>query len=369
MMSVMSGATISPTLPEMTAAFPGNPSAETLVKLVLTIPGLFIALTAPFSGWIIDKFGRVKLLVSMLAVYAIAGTAGFYLDTLFEIIVSRAILGIAVGGIMTTSVALIGDLFEGTERQKLLGIQAGIMSLAGTIFISAGGALADYGWRYPFLIYGLAIAAIPLVLLYIKEPPKAIKSALPTEKGQTIPKQAWMVYIIGFLGMSSFYMMPVQIPFFIKSVDHVSNAAIGLSLATAMLAAGLVSFNYKKFKNRFTYNQVYGISFFIMGLGYFAISFANSYLWVFPGMIIAGAGAGLVMPNSNLCMVNLASPENRGKVLGLLTTFFFLGQFASPLILQPLVNLTSITGAFFYLSLVIMSVALISLIRNKRLVK
>lgn len=369
MMSVMSGATISPTLPEMTAAFPGNPSAETLVKLVLTIPGLFIAMTAPFSGWIIDRFGRVKLLVSMLAVYAIAGTAGFYLNTLFEIIVSRAVLGIAVGGIMTTSVALIGDLFEGTERQKLLGIQAGIMSLAGTIFISAGGALADYGWRYPFLIYTLAIAAIPLVLLYIKEPPKAIKSILPSEVSSAIPKKAWMVYIIGFFGMSSFYMMPVQIPFFIKSVDDVSNAAIGLSLAVMMLAAGTVSFFYKYVKNKFTYNQVYGISFFIIGLGYFAISYANSYLWVFPGMIIAGAGAGLIMPNSNLCMVNLASPENRGRVLGLLTTFFFLGQFASPLILQPLVNLTSITGAFFYLSLVIMSVALISLIRNKRLVK
>jgi len=364
----MSGATISPTLPEMTAAFPGNPSAETLVKLVLTIPGLFIALTAPFSGWVIDKFGRIKLLVFTLFLYAAAGTAGLYLNTLFEIIVSRAILGVAVGGIMTTSVALIGDLFEGVERQKLLGIQAGIMSLAGTLFITAGGALADIGWRYPFAIYGLAIMAIPFVLKYIQEP-KVIKVETDDiTKAQTIPKQAWVVYIVGFFGMSCFYMMPVQIPFFILSIEEVSNVAIGLSLAITMLVAGTVSFKYQSVKKHFTYNQVYGISFLIMGIGYFAISYATSYLWVFPGMLIAGAGAGLVMPNSNLCIVNLASPESRGRVLGLLTTFFFLGQFASPLLLQPLVNITSIPKAFFVLSLAMMIAAIISLIRNKRLV-
>ena len=118
MMTVMAGATIAPSLPEMTRAFPNNPNAETLVKLVLTIPGLFIAITAPMSGWIIDRFGRIRLLVGMLLLYAIAGTSGLYLNSLFEIIVGRAFLGIAVGGIMTTAIALIGDYFEGETRSS-----------------------------------------------------------------------------------------------------------------------------------------------------------------------------------------------------------------------------------------------------------
>ncbi len=369
MMTVMAGATIAPSLPEMKAAFPDNPAADTLVKLILTIPGLFIALSAPFSGWVIDRFGRIKLLVAMLFLYALAGTSGLYLNTLFEIMIGRMFLGVAVGGIMTIAVALIGDYFQGDERQKLLGIQAGIMSLSATVFISAGGGLADLGWRYPFYIYGLAVLAIPMVLLFLKEPPKQVSENSETSSKIGIPKIAWTVYIVSFLGMSVFYMMPVQIPFFIQSVDSsISNSAVGLSLALCMLVAGLVSFNYQKIKNKLTHYQIYGISFVIMGLGYLAVSQSNSYLMVFPGMTIAGAGAGLVLPNSNLCLVTIAAPEVRGRALGLLTTFIFLGQFMSPLMFQPIVNITSIGDTFMYLSFAMVLVAGISLLRNRRLV-
>ena len=369
MMTVMAGATIAPSLPEMTKAFPGNPSAETLVKLVLTIPGLFIAITAPFSGWIIDKFGRIKLLVAMLLLYAIAGTSGLYLNTLGGIIVGRAFLGIAVGGIMTTAVALIGDYFEGNERQKFLGTQAGIMALSGTIFISSGGFLADISWRYPFLIYGLAALAIPMVLIYLKEPDSSGRKLEKDEVKEKIPKLAWTIYLISFLGMAVFYMMPVQIPFLIQEIDSVGNMATGIALSASMLFAASMSFSYQKFKNRLTHYQIYGISFLIMGLGYMAVSFATSYAWVYPGLLLAGLGSGLIMPNSNLCLVTLASPKVRGRVLGLLTTFIFLGQFASPLMFQPIINLSSIRGGFHYLSMALIVFSIIALIRNRRLIK
>lgn len=106
-----------------------------------------------------------------------------------------------------------------------------------------------------------------------------------------------------------------------------------------------------------------------MGLGYLLISTANSYAMTFPGLLISGIGAGLLMPNSNLCLVSLASQQNRGKILGLLTTFIFMGQFASLLFFQPLVNFTSIRVAFLYFSIALIGVSIIVLIRNKRLIK
>jgi MFS family permease len=339
------------------------------VKLVLTIPGLFIAITAPFSGWIIDKFGRIKLLVAMLLLYAIAGTSGLYLNTLGAIIIGRAFLGIAVGGIMTTAVALIGDYFEGTERQKFLGTQAGIMALSGTVFISSGGILADISWRYPFLIYALAILAVPMVLIYLKEPDRTSNQVVKGEVKEKIPKISWTIYFISFLGMAVFYMMPVQIPFLIQEIDNVGNMATGIALSVSMLFAASMSFSYQKFKDRFTHYQIYGICFLVIGLGYMAISFATSYAWIFPGLLLAGLGSGLIMPNSNLCLVTLASPKVRGRVLGLLTTFIFLGQFASPLLFQPIINISSIQGGFHYLAIVMIILSIIALIRNRRLVR
>ena len=369
MMTVMAGATIAPSLPEMTAAFPDNPAAETLVKLVLTIPGLFIAITAPLSGWIIDRFGRIKLLIITLLLYAIAGTSGLYLNTLFEIIVGRAFLGLAVGGIMTTAVTLIGDYFEGAERQSFLGVQASIMAVSGTLFITAGGTLADMGWRYPFVIYGMAVLAIPMVLIYLKEPEKNPDTRETNTKEKTsIPKIAWTVYVLSFLGMAVFYMMPVQIPFLIKSVSSVGNAEVGYALAASMLVAGSVSYNYQRIKQKLTHYQIYGICFMLIGLGYALLYYANDYGSIFPGLLLAGAGSGLIMPNSNLCLVTIASPEIRGRVLGLLTTFIFMGQFASPLLFQPVIDASSIKGGFLYLAFALIFFAGISLIRNRRLV-
>jgi MFS family permease len=370
MMTVMAGATIAPSLPQMKAAFPDNPSAETLVKLILTIPGLFIAATAPFSGWIIDRFGRIRLLVIALFVYAAAGTSGLYLNTLMEIIVGRAFLGIAVGGIMTTAVALIGDYFDGPERQSFLGVQASIMALSGTLFITVGGTLADVGWRYPFLIYGMAILAIPLVLIFLKEPPKAeVTEAEKKQPKAKIPSLAWTIYILSFLGMAVFYMMPVQVPFLIQEVDNVGGQQVGLALGTVMLVGGMVSFNFKRIKNRLTHYQIYGISFLTLGLGYGMLYYASSYATLFPGLIMAGIGSGLIMPNSNLCLVSLAPPNVRGRVLGLLTTFIFLGQFLSPIMFQPVVNISSISHGFFYLAIALVFFSVISLIRNRRLIK
>jgi len=368
MMTVMAGATIAPSLPEMTKAFPNNPSAETLVKLVLTIPGLLIAVTSPISGWIIDKFGRIKLLAFMLLLYAAAGSAGLYLDTLFEIIISRAFLGIAVGGIMTTAVALIGDYFEGDERQQFLGTQAGIMALSGTVFITFGGVLADISWRYPFAIYLLALVAFPLVLIFLKEPQRATPEQT-AQSNSAIPKLAWTIFVVSFLGMVTFYLMPVQIPFLMQEISEVGNTETALAISSVMLVGGIMSFQYPKLKKRLTHYQIYGITFLFMGIGYLLISAADSYLMTFPGLIFSGLGAGLLMPNSNLCLVTMASPENRGKVLGLLTTFIFLGQFASPLFFQPLVNYTSIKGGFLYLSIALILVSVLVLIRNKRLIK
>src|SRR5690348_17025398 len=100
-LTIMSVITISPALPQMAAAFSGVQNAAFLVKMVLTIPALMIAVCSPVAGRLIDRHGRLKILRLSLVLYAIAGTSGFYLDNLYAILISRAILGIAVGMSMT----------------------------------------------------------------------------------------------------------------------------------------------------------------------------------------------------------------------------------------------------------------------------
>ena len=57
------------------------------------------------------------------------------------------------------------------------------------------------------------------------------------------------------------------------------------------------------------------------------------------GLIIAGLGFGLLMPNLNVWLSSIIPDTLRGRALGGLTTFFFLGQFLSPVVSQPVTNL------------------------------
>lgn len=172
-LTVMSGAIIAPALPEISRYFAGE-DTELLTKLVLTMPALVIAVLAPLAGYLIDRFGRKKLLLISLLIYTVAGTAGFLIDDLVLLLVSRAVLGIGVAGIMNAATTLIGDYFQGEERNQFMGTQASFMALGGVVFLNVGGLLADWSWRGPFLVYAAALIVLPLAAVYLFEPQRNV---------------------------------------------------------------------------------------------------------------------------------------------------------------------------------------------------
>src|SRR5688500_7386335 len=68
-LTIMSGATIAPSLPAIEAHFAGTDNAALLSRLVLTMPALFIVLCAPLAGMIADRFGRRLLLIGSVSIY------------------------------------------------------------------------------------------------------------------------------------------------------------------------------------------------------------------------------------------------------------------------------------------------------------
>jgi MFS family permease len=76
-LTVMSGATVSPSLPAMRQQFESTISdldfRTTLVKLVITLPALFVVIGSPIAGLIIDRFGRKSLLLITAILYGFAG--------------------------------------------------------------------------------------------------------------------------------------------------------------------------------------------------------------------------------------------------------------------------------------------------------
>lgn len=337
-LTVMAGATIAPSLPAMRDYFAATPNADYWVRLVLTVPALFIAIGAPFVGTAIDRFGRKPLLAFAVLLYGVAGTSGAVLSDIGMILVGRVLLGLSVAGIMTTATALIADYYIGAARAQFLGFQAGFMGLGGVLFLSLGGCLADVNWRMPFLIYLLALLILPLVVLVLPEPNRteAIQN-LGADATEVFPwRIAGLTYLAAFLSQIVFYLIPVQLPFYLKQLVNSTASQSGLAIALATLFSAASAIAYKQIKARLSFMGIYAIAFLAMAIGYLVLSISPTYIMVLVGLAIAGGGLGLLMPNMNVCLTSVTPGSLRGRVLGGLTTAFFLGQSVSPVLSQPL---------------------------------
>lgn len=335
-LTVMSGATIAPSLPVMQAHFSEVENVAYWVRLVLTVPALFIVIGAPFVGQMIDRFGRKSSLVAATLIYGLAGSSGLILDSLWAILIGRALLGLSVAGVMTGVTTLIADYFTDQARANFLGMQAAFMSLGGVVFLSAGGFLADLNWRVPFLIYLFALILLPLVLLFLYEPSRtSSETSVGEVNAVRLPlKLLTLIYGLALLMQVIFYLIPVQLPFYLKVISNASATQSGLAIATATLASAIASLIYGRIKARLGVVSIVALAFGLMGIGYTIIGLVSSVVVI--GLILGGLGLGLLMPNLNVWLTTETPDVLRGRALGGLTTFFFLGQFLSPLLGQPL---------------------------------
>ncbi len=344
-LTIMSVITISPALPQMAAEFKDIENAALLVKLVLTIPALMIAIFSPITGQLIDKYGRLKILWGALIVYAISGSSGYFLNNIYHILISRAILGMSVGMSMTIVITLIADYFVGQERQKFVGIQIAFMSLGGILFIGLGGVLADIGWRYPFLIYLFALLVLPLSMLFLEEP-KLVQTTKNEVANIKSPAIIWLLFFNTMLLWIIFFLIPVQIPFYLKAIGVEKNAMVGAAIAMSTLFSAISSFSYSKIKGRLSFLAIFCIGYMLMAAGYACIALSTSYALVVVAMMLSGFGMGMMIPNTNMWVMKIAPPEIRGKEIGKLTTFWFLGQFLSPIIIFPVLSVLPLSSTF-----------------------
>ena len=370
-LTVMSGATIAPSLPAMQNYFADVPNSALLVRLVLTIPALFIAMGGLFAGQLADRLGRKPLLISSTLIYGFAGASGFVLNSLVAILVGRALLGLAVAGIMTGVTTLIADYYTGQSRANFMGLQAAFMGLGGVVFLSVGGFIADLSWRFPFLIYLSAWAVLIAIASFIYEPKREAsnQTASASINQPSIPLGVLaMIYGVALFYMVAFYLIPVQLPFYLQSLDNtVSAFAAGLAIAASTLASAIASLRYGFVKERLGFVSIVVIAFGVAAMGYLIIGIAGTYNIVLIGLIVTGLGFGLLMPNLNVWLSSIIPDASRGRALGGLTTFFFLGQFLSPLVSQPVTKIVDLDGTYIVTGIALLIVAIAFLALRKQI--
>lgn len=351
MLTIMSNATITPSLPGLEAEFADDPLAPMLTRLLITAPSLLVAIVAPFAGGLTDRLGRRKPLLIGLIIYAVAGTAGLYLTSIEAILASRLVLGLGVAAIMTSQAALVGDYFEGPARGRLLGYQMAATNLGGLIFVTTAGVLASVDARLPFVIYGLAGLLLPFLASVLPEPAPAVAGNVAGQGVADDAEPGWqstvsIMSIAAGLTFVIFYAVPTQVPYHLQAEGLTDPRAAGMVMGAMMLAAAVMSVVSGWIRPWLGRIGTPVSGYLSLAAGFLILSFGHSLSVAMLSTAFIGAGLGLCMPTFITTALNVTPARHRGLVSGLVTAAIFLGQFLSPLASQPLVSHLGYAGAF-----------------------
>lgn len=363
-LTVMAGATLAPALPALEAVFAETPHADLLTRLVLTLPALFIVLAAPVAGWLVDRVGRLPVLVVSAWLYIVAGSSGAWMDSLQTILVGRALLGVAVAGLMTAVTTLISDYFSGDERARVLGRQGAFMSLGGVFFLLAGGLAADLHWRASFLVYLVPLLLLPSIRA-LEEPARQRQLDIAAEA--PVPRmRIAVIYAAALVGMLIFYIIPVQLPYHLVALTDSSSTATGIAIATGNVFGGISGLLFARVRAVLPPVSIVSLVYALMAVGYLIVGSATTYPMVLVGLAVAGTGLGMTVPNLTTWLSSFTPPARRGQLIGGLTAAVFIGQFLSPIAVQPLIEIGGTALAFTGAAAVLAALSFTAFVMRRR---
>ncbi|MEI7294588.1 MFS transporter [Paraburkholderia tropica] len=333
---------IGPVLPAMQQHFANVPGIETLVPVVVTMPMFVLGALAMMIGAVSDKIGRKRVLVGALVLYAIAGTAPLYLDSIQAILASRALVGLAEAAAMTVSTSFIGDYFTGAKRDRYAALQVTVASTSAFVFNLMGGVLGAYGWRAPFVAYALPLLLAPLVQIFIWDTQggRDLREAHAHAADETTFRP-WLLALIclAAFGVGMVFMVvPVHLSFMLVQLGVHSTGAIGFAYAmnSVGIIAGTLGFGWF-IASRFSVLQQFVLGTIVCGLGFACMGTAHDQTVLTLGGAINGVGCGIVLPALVSWGLRSLPFSRRGFGTGAFTAAQFIGYFCSPIVVMAMV--------------------------------
>src|SRR5712692_12010517 len=120
-----------------------------------------------------DLFGRRRVFIAGVLVFAAGSLAGGLAATSTWLIVSRIVQGAGGAVVAPTALSLIADTFkEGAARTRALGIYAGAAGSGGAIGLILGGLITNYlSWRWVLFVN------VPIALLLAFAAPRVLAAS------------------------------------------------------------------------------------------------------------------------------------------------------------------------------------------------
>ncbi|MFI9050629.1 MFS transporter [Streptomyces sp. NPDC053427] len=149
----------------------GLGASFTSLQWVMDIYALALAALLMVAGSAADLFGRRRLYVAGLAVFALASLACGLAPGPGVLIAARAVQGIGAAAMFATNTPLLMAAYQGRDRGVAFGVWGGTSGAAAAVGPVLGGLLTEYlNWRAIFLVnLPLTALAVHLTVRHVRE--------------------------------------------------------------------------------------------------------------------------------------------------------------------------------------------------------
>jgi EmrB/QacA subfamily drug resistance transporter len=150
------------------------------VQWVIEAYSLFLAALLLVGGSLGDRYGRRRIFVIGVAIFAAASAWCGFAPGIHHLIVARAVQGIGAALLVPGSLAIIGSAFREEERGRAIGTWSGFSAITAAIGPVLGGWLVQQvSWRAVFFInIPLAVVVIAISLRRVPESAGGAKGRL-----------------------------------------------------------------------------------------------------------------------------------------------------------------------------------------------
>jgi EmrB/QacA subfamily drug resistance transporter len=161
----------------------------------LTFGGLLL-----LGGKAADRYGRKRILLLGLAVFALASLAGGLAEQPGHLVAARAAQGIGAAALAPAALALLTATFPaGKPRIRAFGVWSAMNAAGGALGVLIGGLLTEYaGWRWVmFVNIPMAAGALALAWRAVAADPPAARGGRPDVLGAVLATAGMLLLVFG----------------------------------------------------------------------------------------------------------------------------------------------------------------------------
>jgi EmrB/QacA subfamily drug resistance transporter len=143
----------------------GDLGGLTHLSWVVTAYLLASTITGPLYGKFGDLYGRKGTLQVAIVIFLIGSALCGIAQNMPELIAFRALQGLGAGGLLTTTIAVVGDIIPPRDRGKYQGLFGAVFGVSTIVGPLLGGFFVDnLSWRWIFYV-NLPIGAVALFVI------------------------------------------------------------------------------------------------------------------------------------------------------------------------------------------------------------